>query len=177
MGRVGGETVSDRPPIDLSPEGIPRLREVCKAAEHPHAYLARLELARAFPALLDALEQAERERDEWHARFDDSWAAMSKAVEAYIRCEELSIDERKRLITLARVKTSLYRAVKLTFAFARGYISEPWSPKNIRALTRAWLLLGERLFQFIYRLVKPRDPKSTTPFVALLVWVPRTAVI
>ena len=104
-------------------------------------------------------------------------AAMSKAVEAYIRCEELSIDERKRLITLARVKTSLYRAVKLTFAFARGYISEPWSPKNIRALTRAWLLLGERLFQFICRLVKPRDPKSTTPFVALLVWVPRTAVI
>ena len=59
MGRVGGETVSDRPPIDLSPEGIPRLREVCKAAEHPHAYLARLELARAFPALLDALESSE----------------------------------------------------------------------------------------------------------------------
>jgi len=97
--------------------------------------------------------------------------AMAEAVCAYIRGEELSLEERKRLIAEARVKTSLRQAIKLTFVFARGYIDDPWSLKNLRALTRAWLRLGESVFHLIYRWVRPRDSEPSGNFRDLIVRV------
>ena len=87
-------------------------------------------------------------------------AAMAKIVGAYIRCEELSPEDRKRLIAEARIKITLIRALKITFSFAHGYVNA-WSPKGLRVLAMAWLRLGETLFGFIYRWVKPRDSQPS----------------
>ncbi len=93
---------------------------------------------------------------------------MAEAVSAYIKCQELSPDDRQRLIDGARVKTTVRQAVKLVFTFAHGYLKEPWSPKMIQALTRAWLRLGETLFCWVYRWVRPKNSKPQGDFQELL---------
>lgn len=81
--------------------------------------------------------------------------AMSEAVGAYIQCQELKVEDRKRLVKEAGVKMTLLKALKVTINFALGYVKNPWSYASIRRLTQAWLKLGEKWFKRVYRWVRP----------------------
>lgn len=94
------------------------------------------------------------------ARLEAKQSAMNKAVGVYIRCEELLVTERQRLVKEAGVKMTLLKALRVTINFALGYIKNPWSFASIRRLTQAWLKLGEKWFKRIYRWIKPRRKKD-----------------
>ena len=104
-------------------------------------------------------------------------AAKARAFDAYLAGETLPHEERRRLIKEGRVHISLFRAIKLTFAFARGYLENPWSGPTFRRLVRAWLRLGEHLFHAIYRWVRPKDSAPTGTFRELELLLLRDAVI
>lgn len=89
------------------------------------------------------------------SRLAEKHQAMNEAVGAYTRCEELTVEERRRLVKKAGVKMTLLKALRVTINFALGYIKNPWSFASIRRLAQAWLKLGERWFHRVYRWIKP----------------------